>query len=362
MRTLLTFLLFSIYAVVHGQAIWGVLSEAQQNGSGPPSVLVKVLPGPGPLAIQVDTLRRLPGQVPVEVDGLALSDDHGLVGFMLYPDSSVLCQVDTLDGSCATLAPPFIGLAIQGAAFDGLGQLWAIDGGSSSLLRIGFPSAVIQASVPLTLNGSSFDLSQRRSDIAFNGSDLYLQSDQDLFLVDPVTGDLTPQFTHTLLDANDTYGNCQNNSFPPRFGGIAFHWSTDTVLYCLDTNCEDDVYTYSLDQQPAVEVISDPVPQFNSGSNDLASATPPFSVGLPLLMPGSTIFSAAYLEHMLILNGIDLPVEADLTIRDGVGRMIHAKSAVDLRQPITGLSLDRGLHLIELHHGAQRRCAKLLVW
>ncbi len=192
-------------------------------------------------------------------DGIAQRADGTVWCFWLTPNGSQLCQVNTTTFVCTPLPAFLAGRDIRGATFEAGGRLFALDNATNSLVQVSTVTGAILASVPLTLSGAPYALTNA-TDLVFTPSGVLL-SDQNRFYLLAPTGALGPQF---LDAAAGTDGS------PPSNDGLAIE--TTGALVTHDNNTRDDIYRYNAFAGWArALVVPNVVPALLSGRGDLTS-------------------------------------------------------------------------------------------
>jgi hypothetical protein len=243
------------------------------NSSMDPVTLFTFLPGGGDVT-EHGTVRINQGRV--DVDGLAFSEIHGLLAFELLdsefgiPTGSRLIEINTVSAGGTPIGPVLAGRNIRGAAFDQLGQLWAVDATNNELLQI-HPGVGVQigSAVPLTRNGAPFNLSEA-TDIAFRRDGLLLltHASASMFAVNPLTGVMALVFQDGEAD--------DETASLPTHAGLAIPPLAPFHAYAYDVRQREDLFRYQFDLGGLrTELHSEIVPNYNAGMGDLASRTPP---------------------------------------------------------------------------------------
>lgn len=216
----------------------------------------------------------------IDVDALAQSSTHGLLGYQLIhttsgtnsivanTPSSQLISIDT----ATAVATPIGGIALRdmrGAAFDLSGNLWAIDTNNSQLVQINPLTGVEISSVNL-----SQTLSSTVVDIAVRADGTAILSDLDsVFTLDLGTGDLT-----SLFDAGVAFA----------LSGLAYSAAAAADdLFAYEVNGGEDIYKFDVGNTFTPTLLAaNLIPtldggQFNAGRGDLAALVNPLAVSEP---------------------------------------------------------------------------------
>ena len=196
----------------------------------------------------------------IDVDGLALSSTHGLLGFQLSSSGSTLIGINTSTAVATTIGTLLAGRDIRGATFDNLGQLWAYDATASELLRVNSTTGLVVGSGVSLSTGFSAN-GRTGSDIAFRpDGTFYFTVGTKIFTLDETTGSLT--------ELKDDTGQF--------LAGAAFAQDKDDGrLFVYEVNGFEDIFRYDVDSAgvPRTTVFSGIIPSFNAGRGDLATQT-----------------------------------------------------------------------------------------
>lgn len=247
-----------------GALIFGVKTKEQP--SGPPAELFTFWED-GSNFTRVGTITRDGHEI--DVDGLAISPEYGLVGFEL-PSSyeySRLIAIDPETAEATVIGPSLFNRQIRGAAFDAHGNLWALDASNSTLLNIDpVNGTVIGTPVHLKLDGDPYTISTS-CDLAVRQDGTFIVSDLNkLFILDTETGTLT------LLHEDPGIEPWSHGS--SAYAGLAL--STDplspAVIFTYEVNGLDDIYSFTCTFARTL-LFSDILGElFNAGRGDLTSS------------------------------------------------------------------------------------------
>lgn len=247
-----------------GALIFGVKTKEQP--SGPPAVLFMFWED-GSNFTRVGTITRDGHEI--DVDGLAISPEYGLVGFELpfSYEYSRLIAIDPETAEARVIGEKLDNRQIRGAAFDAHGNLWALDASNSTLFNIDpVNSTVIGTPVHLKLDGDPYTISTS-CDLAVRQDGTFIVSDLNkLFILDTETGTLT------LL--HEDPGIEPHSSAPSAYAGLAL--ATDpfaqAVIFTYEFNGLDDIYSFTCTFDRTL-LFEDILSNFNAGRGDLASLT-----------------------------------------------------------------------------------------
>jgi hypothetical protein len=200
----------------------------------------------------------------VDLDGLAMSPAHGLLGFRLergIQNQYAASYLVVVDPHTAVVHPRGLRLdrEIRGACFDGRDELWVLDARRSELLRVD-PASGAEVGVPIALRegGRPFSLSDI-CDLAIAGDGTFhITARNDIYTVDLATGDLRSILTDT------GHGNA---------GAVFATAAGPRILITFDVNYIDDLLRYDLGapNPGATVLLSNIIPLFNAGRGDLAA-------------------------------------------------------------------------------------------
>jgi hypothetical protein len=239
-------------------AIFGVKSQASGPSSAP-SVLYSFEEDQSGFA-EIGTV-TLDG-TEIDVDGLALSKDFGLLGFQVAEDYSQLIGIDPTTAISTAIGSPLLNTEIRGAVFDGQGNLFGVDAANDQLLSIYPFSGSILNSV-----GLSSDVNAKTDIAVDSGGDFFLVSSNKLNSLDVASGLLSEIFVDTEFQRSEPFGSSETG-----YAGLAFSAvEGDSDLLAYDIHGFDDIYRFSLSNYDRSLVHADIVPAFNSGLGDLAS-------------------------------------------------------------------------------------------
>lgn len=261
--------------------VYGVksLSPGGAEISTTPAVLFSFLDTGGPGVSVIGSVTRDSGQI--DVDGLALSRTHGLLGFeMIGTDASPtsrLVSIDTTSAVATSIGSAMTGRAMRGAMFDRQNRLWAVDSASNSLLRIDPTTGAVLGETSITIGGSprdispGTDLAQRADGTVVLTTYRFEQPDFDgptFYTLDLDTGEATLAFVDTTPDPFFP-------AIPVYNSGLAAGGDLNPdVLFTLDGDGSDDLFQYALPSYLRTLVAANVHPAFNAGGGDLASLAP----------------------------------------------------------------------------------------
>ena len=230
----------------------------------------------------------------VRADALAYSESLGLWCFQISPSvSSTLCQIDP--NTAVVISDDFVysDRQIFGATFDRHGYLWAIDQTYDELLKIDVSTGTILSQVILTLDGSSYDLTNAAGDICFDAlGQAYMVDHNYIYQLDIYSGSLTLLFTD--LSTRFLVGTVVPTDSLDTL--ITF----DVILTSIDN---DDVFVYDLNNLGYPEYLFESIlDDYNAGRGDLATDIPADLTARSLFDADSADWTAARLskEYSLI--------------------------------------------------------------
>lgn len=211
------------------------------------------------------------GTAPIDVDALAISPVHGLLGFRLTATGSTLVRINPTTAAATAIGSEIAGGNFRGAVFDLGDTLRVLDKTTSQVLTIDpLTGAIVGTPVALTLGGSPFALSDVtdiavRADGTFYLTSHFTTTGTDLYTLDAGTGALTLVFTDGALQ----------DALLPAVSGIAFSGaaSNPAHLFAYEVNGFDDIFRYDADGGAGSRTLLYPniVPSFNAGRGDLAA-------------------------------------------------------------------------------------------
>lgn len=243
--------------------IYGIKSNAPTDGrpSSAPAALFSFNEN-GTGFTTIGTIALVTGGQ-IDADALALSRNHGLMGFWVTPNGSTLMNISTSNALATTVGSMLGGRDVRGAAFDLRDRLWAVDAASNELIRLD-PATGNLIGGPLSVHTTSgaLDISTG-ADLAVHSSGaMWLVMDRSFYTIDVATG------LATLLGSDPTVSPHVN--FLP---GAAFSMNAPPErLFAYEANGSDDLFYYdtNLNFNPNI-LLSNIIPSFNSGRGDLAS-------------------------------------------------------------------------------------------
>jgi hypothetical protein len=211
-----------------------------------------------------------------DFDGLAASQEFGLLAFQSTAGGSRLVQIDPATSTATLLAPPLFGRGIRGATFGATGQFWAVDANLDELVRVSPTTGEDLDIIPLTFNAQPFDL-PLTTDLAvrFSG-ELILVTANEVYTVDENTGQMS------LLYTDDQGEPMPPSSQPPSLVGAVIGFSETEKLFAFDVEgaFTDDLYTYELaDGFPRELLSAAPLSQIDAALGDLALLLQPVDTG-----------------------------------------------------------------------------------
>ncbi|MEM8640209.1 MAG: PEP-CTERM sorting domain-containing protein [Cyanobacteria bacterium P01_G01_bin.54] len=257
--SLLTQLAASIFFPAYG-IVFGVKSRASGglNVSSPPSVLY-TFEEDGSNFSEIGIL-TLSGTA-IDVDGLAISRDFGLIGFHVKQNQSQLLSIDPLTAVTTAIGDPILGREIRGATFDLQENLLTIDVTENELISIDPLSGAILNQLSL-----SEDI-RNPTDIAVDlDGNFFVSSSSKVSSLNRETGILSDVFIDpSLAYAGITFSEVEGNS----------------KIFGYEINSTDDVFSLTLPEFNRSTVYSHIIPRFNSGRGDLASVLPTQPINEP---------------------------------------------------------------------------------
>ena len=276
------------------------LSPGGTEVSVPPSVLFSFLDNGMTGVSVIGTITRDSTQI--DVDGLALSRTHGLLGFeitgTLAAPSSRLIAIDTGSATATVLGSSLAGRNIRGAMFDRQDRLWALDAAAGALLRIDPVTGAVLSSTTITVGGVPRAISP--------GTDLVQRADGSIVLAtyrfeEPDVS--APSFYALDLDtgaATLLFADPVPDPFiapvPIYVSGLAAgDEANPDLLQALDGDGTDDLLQYTLPSFARVTRTGNFYPAFNAGGGDLASLAP-----LDVPEPASAALLGAGLAGMML--------------------------------------------------------------
>jgi len=221
-----------LLAAAPAQAVtYGLKSYAPTSGdsSAPTHLYTFFENGSGLTAIGAVRL----GGADIDADGLAFTQQYGLLAFNLAGGGSTLISINPTTGVATTIGSLLSGRNIRGATFDGSGTMWALDSAADQLLTINPTSGAVLTQVGLTLGGSAFNLGTC-TDIALRPDTgvFYLTNAATTYTLNAGTGALTAVYTDTGLG----------------LAGAAFSLSAPAdYLFTYEINGTDDIFRYDVD-------------------------------------------------------------------------------------------------------------------
>ena len=229
----------------------------------------------GSLFTDIGTV-QLNGQS-IDVDGLAVSQTYGLLGFEIQASGSQLVSINPTTAVATTVGPVLTSREIRGAVIDRTGVLWVLDSAADAVLQIDpLTGAEVGTPTSLTSSGVQVDLASG-TDIAIRHDGAFIISNgNEILSVDIGTGELTLLLTETALEPGPTSAN-------PFYAGLAFTSpSVSHDLYAYDVNHFDDVYAYDSGLNRTA-LYQDILSSFNAGRGDLASIAVPEPTAMLLI-------------------------------------------------------------------------------
>lgn len=264
--------------------VYGVKSgQTPTLNSAPPSTLFSFSDSGAPGFTVIGTITLAAAQV--DVDALAVSFTHGLLGFQmsgsLAAPLSRLVSVDTATAAVTVLQAGFMSRDIRGAMFDSLDRLWAVDVQHNSLLQVNPTTGAVISETTLTVGGNTLDLTAagQATDLAqsADGSvqlyawDLSISgvTKPTIYTLDLATGAMTAAFVDTANDVDVT----SSLVFP--VGLAAGGSGAPGALFALDADGQDDVFRYDRPGFTRTEILANILPGLTTaGGGDLASYAP----------------------------------------------------------------------------------------
>lgn len=280
--------LLTALAVLCGLAVpatagtsFGVKSQSPGGAdvSMPPAVLFSFLDSGLSGVSVIGTITQ--ASTAIDVDGLALSRTHGLLGFhltgTLAAPSSALIAIDTGSAAATPRGAPLTGRSIRGAMFDRQDRLWAVDAAAGALLRIDPVTGVVMSSTTITVGGLPRTISP--------GTDIVQRADGSVVLAiyrfeEPAA--TAPSFYRLDLDTGEAtlvFADAEPDPFLPSIpiyvsGLAAGDETSPDILQALDGDASDDLFQYTLPGFTRVTRAGNFYPAFNAGGGDLASLAP----------------------------------------------------------------------------------------
>jgi len=217
---------------------------------------------------------RTSGGTQLRADGLAYAPGSGAWFFEpSAPGDPLASTLRPLDLSTAVAGSgvSLDGRFVFGAAFDSLGNLWAMDEAADELIRVEPTTGQVLEAVELSLDSDPFDLQVGGGDIAFDSAGrawiTYLDS---FYQVDLSTGDLTLQHAQGGISL--------------WMVGAAFSPLDESHLYVFDVSIgwnNDDLLRFDVDDgysrfDVALRIFN----QYNAGRGDLAYVPEPSTLVL----------------------------------------------------------------------------------
>ncbi len=283
--------------------IYGVKSLAPGGFeiSIPPAILFAFLDNGSPSVSAIGHITR--DSAEIDVDGLALSRTHGLLGFQMTGNdaapTSALIAINTATAAATAIGSTLTGRSMRGAMFDRQDRLWAVDAAANTLLRIDPTTGAVLSETAITVGGLPRDIDPV--------TDLAQRSDGSVILTTYRAEALDfdgPTFYTLDLDtgvATEAFVDTTPDPFYPGIpvansGLAAGDDAAPDLLFTLDGNGTDDLFQYVLPAYARTTFVGNLHLGFNAGGGDLASLAPldvPEPMTLTLLGVGLVGLAAA---------------------------------------------------------------------
>ncbi len=269
--------------------VYGVKSQSPGGTllSQAPAVLFSFSDNGGPAFASIGAIGLNGGGI--DVDGLALSRNHGLLGFELSgtdPNrSSRLISIDTATAAATAIGGVMTGREMRGAMFDRQDRLWAVDSAHGELLRIDPTNGAVISATTIATNGLARDISPG-TDLAqtMDGTvilSIYRFEQPDAAAPSLFTLDLDTAIA--TLAAVDPLPDPLFANIPIYIGGLAAGGPDNPgALFAIDADGQEDIFRYDSPGYTRTLLIQNIIPSFNAGGSDLASFAP-----LPVPEPAS---------------------------------------------------------------------------
>lgn len=211
---------------------------------------------------------------PVQIDGLAISPQTGLVGFQIDTTDPLVelgrrSRLVRIDTQTAAITPIGNWLTIRAADFDPLGRLWAVDASSNAILRINpITGAVISSNTitpALDVNsGCGFAIT---ADGTTYLSQSYVDTRTDFYTVDLDNAQTTFMGTDTNAEPD-----CGSRTFRLQLVDIETSPNRPGAIFGLDIRGCDDVFIIGGPFNfPRSVLYPNIISNYNSGPGDLAA-------------------------------------------------------------------------------------------
>ncbi|NEZ66600.1 tandem-95 repeat protein [Leptolyngbyaceae cyanobacterium CCMR0082] len=213
--------------------------------------------------------------IAIDVDGLAVSTNFGLLGFEVSNSGSRLISLNTETAEATAIGSVLDNRDIRGAVFDTFDSLWALDALNDTLLQVNPNNGEILEEKALTLDGAVFDVLDYVDLAVHPDGSFYLFQANENYTLDISTGEVELEYVDTAQQP--VFGGILA---PQAIAGATFTPSIDSnELITYDINGTDDVYSYDLSDNYTRETLYPNIlSSFNAGRGDLASIVVPANV------------------------------------------------------------------------------------
>jgi len=210
---------------------------------------------------------------PVQIDGLAISTQTGLLGFQISSTDpyvgtgrSRLVKINPLNASITPVGDWFSGV-VRAADFDVTGRLWALDAQTDSLLQIDPNSGLVLSSTVITptvdityLSGLVFTAEGPAYLSQFNQN----QNQTDFYIIDPNTAQVA-----LVLSDNVSEPDCVGPR-PLRLVDLESSPNRPGNIFGLEVHGCDDIFIVGGSFGRSV-LYQNIIPSYNGGPGDLAA-------------------------------------------------------------------------------------------
>lgn len=213
---------------------------------------------------------------PIQIDGLAISPQTGLVGFQLdttapYAEAGVrsrLVRIDTQTAAVTPIGNWFQG-AIRAADFDPIGRLWAVDAAKNAILRVDPNTGAVISTMMINpaLNVDYTCGFLITADGTTYLSQSYLDNRTDFYTVNLNTAQITLVASDTSLEPD-----CGNRTFQLQLVDIETSPNRPGAIFGLEVRGCDDIFIVGGPfNYPRSVLYSNIISSYNGGPGDLAA-------------------------------------------------------------------------------------------